>query len=259
LLEGDLGISIRTRQPVLGDITRFLPATLELAACALAFGLLAGVLSGTVQALAPAFRYLRIFFVAFMSAPIFLASLLAILVFSSKLGWLPGSGRQEIGDGGPRTGMLTIEAVVSGDFGSLVDALAHLLLPALVLAMPIAAAVGQSLNASLVGVMRQGFIRTALGKGISLPRVVFQHGLRNAANAPLAMTALQIRLLFGNMLIVERIFGWPGIGQYFVQALAYSDLPAILGVTLLLGIIYILVGMAVEVVQSWADPRIELQ
>ena len=96
------------------------------------------------------------------------------------------------------------------------------------------------------------------GKGISGARIFLRHGLRNAASAPLAMLGLQVGLMYGNLLIVERVFSWPGLGLYTVQSFASSDLPAVLGVALVFGAFYIFVTMLVEVLQSLADPRIAL-
>src|SRR5262249_18014788 len=138
------------------------------------------------------------------------------------------------------------------------DALLHMILPALALALPIGIAVGRSLNGALYDVMSQAYVRTARGNGLSETKVLLRHGLRNAATAPLSMLGLQIRLLVGNLLGVERIFGWPGLGLYTVQAFASADLPAVLGVAIVFGIMYILANAVIEIAQSMADPRIIL-
>ncbi|WJH37973.1 ABC transporter permease (plasmid) [Aliirhizobium terrae] len=256
LMKGDLGTSIRTRQPVLSDIAKYAPATLELAVVAMVIGILAAAALAVLQATYPALRILRLSFAGIGSAPVFLTSLLFVYLFWFHLGWLPGSGRLDVrGFSGP-TGLLIVDTLASGDLPLFGDALAHLVLPACVLAAPIAVAIGQVLTSSLLDVMRQGYIRTARGKGLRLITVVMRHGLRNAANSALTMSGLQVRLLFGNILVVERIFGWPGLGMYTVQALSYSDFTAILGVALILGAIYITVGTLVEMAQRIADPRI---
>jgi peptide/nickel transport system permease protein/dipeptide transport system permease protein len=106
--------------------------------------------------------------------------------------------------------------------------------------------------------MSQAYVRTARGKGLSETTVLLRHGLRNAATAPLSMLGLQVRLLFGNLLVAEHVFGWPGLGLYTVQAFASADLPAVLGVAIVFGILYSLVNMLIEIGQSMADPRINL-
>jgi peptide/nickel transport system permease protein/dipeptide transport system permease protein len=192
------------------------------------------------------------------SAPIFLTALLLAYVLWFKLGWLPGSGRLSArGFTGP-TGLNVIDGVLAGRFDVSLDALRHLILPAVALSLPIAVAVGRSLTSALREVLQQPYIRTARGEGLSELHVVVRHGLRNAASAPLAMIGLQVELLFGNLLIVERVFAWPGLGLYMVQAFVSSDLPAVLGVSLVFGAIYIVVNVAVEIAQSLADPRIRL-
>ena len=156
------------------------------------------------------------------------------------------------------TGFNLIDGILAGRPEVSLDALPHMILPALALALPIAVAVGRSLNGALHDVMRQAYIRTARGKGLSETEVLLRHGLRNAASAPLAMIGLQVGLLFGNLLVVERVFGWPGLGLYTVQAFASADLPAVLGVSMVFGTFYILVNTLIEIGQSLADPRISL-
>ncbi len=256
---GDLGISVRTRQPVVNDIRKHLPASIELAVVALLLGISVAVTVAVVQATYPSLRMLRLALVGLGSLPVFLTGLMLVLVVWYKLGWLPGSGRLAVrGFSGP-TGLLLVDTLISGNLRLFVDAAAHLVLPASVLALPVAVAVGQVLSSSLHDVMKHGYIRTARAKGLRFVWVAVHHGLRNAANAALTMSGLQARLLFGNMLVVERIFAWPGLGMYMVQALAYLDLPAILGVALVLGGLYVLVGMIVESTQRIADPRISIE
>lgn len=258
LTQGDLGHSVRTRRPVVNDIVQYLPATLELAAVAMTLGIFFATIISVVQAAYPHTRILRLFFVGIGSAPVYLTALILAYLAWFKLGWLPGSGRLSVRLDG-QTGILLIDTALLAEPRLLVDAISHLILPALVLALPITVAISQALSSSLYDVMRQGYIRTARGKGLSITVVIVRHGLRNAANSALTMGGLQARLMFGNMLIVERVFGWPGLGMYMVESIAYSDLPAILGVALLLGTVYIIVGTAVRIAQQTADPRISVQ
>ncbi|MBB3594250.1 peptide/nickel transport system permease protein/dipeptide transport system permease protein [Rhizobium sp. BK529] len=258
LAEGDLGTSVRTRQPVVNDIRQYLPASLELSLASLCIGLL---LAGIVAILPHIFGgsgALRLIFIAAGSVPIFMSALLFVYFFWFRFGWLPGSGRMSEDDIGGPTGLNLIDAIVGGRGDLGLDAVRHLLLPACALALPIAVAVGRSLNSALHDVMQQAYIGTARGKGLREAVVVLRHGLRNAASPALAMIGLQVRLLFGNLLIVELVFGWPGLGLYMVQSLTSSDLPAVLGVTVVLGTFYILVNIVVEILQTLADPRIEL-
>lgn len=258
LAQGDLGTSVRTRNPVAADILEYLPASLELSLAALCIGiLLAGAFAVVPNILGRA-GILRLLFIATGSVPIFMSALLLVYFFWFRLGWLPGSGRMSDTDFGGPTGFNLVDALVSGRPGMGLDAIRHMVLPALALALPIAVAVGRSLNSALHEVMEQAYIGTARGKGLRETTVVLCHGLRNAASPALAMIGLQIRLLFGNLLIVELVFGWPGLGLYMVQSLSSSDLPAVLGVTIVLGTFYIFANIIVEILQTLADPRIEL-
>jgi peptide/nickel transport system permease protein/dipeptide transport system permease protein len=258
LARGDLGVSVRTRQPVTDDLRRYLPASLELGAFAMIVGIALAGLLALVQTTAPRSSLVRLVVVALGSTPVFLSTLLLAYVFWFQLGWLPGSGRLGTrGFSGP-TGFNTIDGIIAGRPDIALDALLHLILPATALALPVAVAVGRSLSGALYDVMQQPYVRTVRGKGVGEARIVLRHGLRNAASAPLAMIGLQVLILFGHLLIVERVFGWPGIGLYTVQAFTSSDFPAVLGVFLAFGAIYILTNMVIELVQSLADPRIRL-
>lgn len=258
LARGDLGTSFRTRQPITADIGRHLPATLELMSVAVFLGTVPAVGLALLRSSSPRPGVLRVAMIGLGSMPIFLCALLLVFVFWFKLNWLPGSGRLGFPDFSGPTGFMLVDGFLTGQPAVSLDALTHILLPSVALALPVAVAIGRTTSSALHDVMQQAYIRTARGKGISETRLVFAHGLRNAATAPLAMTGLQVRLLFGNILIVERIFGWPGLGNYMVQSLASSDLPAVLGVSMVFGVIYMLVNTAVGICQSLADPRIEL-
>ncbi|RWD67039.1 MAG: ABC transporter permease [Mesorhizobium sp.] len=258
LAHGDLGTSVRTRQPVSDDIRQYLPATLELVLASIALGVaLAGAMAA-LQYLIPGSRGIRLAIVGMGSTPIFLSALLLTYFVWFRLGWLPGAGRLSYPDFAGPTGLNVIDGILVGRPEVSGDALLHLILPALALALPIGIAVGRSLNGALHDVMSQAYVRTARGKGLSETNVLFRHGLRNAATAPLSMLGLQIRLLLGNLLVVERVFGWPGLGLYAVQAFASADLPAVLGVALVFGILYIVVNTLIEIGQSIADSRISL-
>jgi len=258
LVHGDLGTSVRTRQPVAQDVLEYAMPSLELILMSTFLGL---VLAGLLALMQQGFGRVGVVRMAIVSAgstPIFLSALLLVYFFWFRLGWLPGTGRLSIPRFSGPTGFDLIDGILVGTPEISLDALRHVILPAFALALPIAVAVGRTLSSSLHDVMRQSYIRTARGKGLSETRVVLSHGLRNAASAPLAMTALQVRLIFGNLLIVEQIFARPGLGLYTVQAFASADLPAVLGVAMVFGTFYILVSILIEIGQSLSDPRILL-
>jgi ABC-type dipeptide/oligopeptide/nickel transport system permease component len=258
VVTGDLGTSIRTRQPIAADVLKYAPASLELVMVALVLGVVLAFLLAFAQTTLPRSGTVRLVVLGAGSVPIFLTALLLAYFLWFHLGWFPGNGRLDIRRFSGPTGFFVLDGLLLGRPDISLNALWHLALPALTLSIPIAVGVGRSLNAALVDVLRQPYIRTARGKGLSSGRIFLRHGLRNAASAPLSMLGLQVGLLYGNLLIVERIFAWPGIGLYTAQSFANSDLPAILGVALVFGAFYILVTMVVEILQSLADPRIAL-
>jgi peptide/nickel transport system permease protein len=253
---GDLQMSVATRRPVADDLGEFLPATLELVAVALLLAIVLGVLSG----LATAGRWrgagvTRLVLLCLASLPVFLSALLGIRLFYSVLGWLPATGRSSVQMDTP-TGFFLIDSLFTGDPSVLLDSVQHLVLPAIALSLGPAVAIGRALRSSLTHTMRQDWIRTARSKGLSERRVLLRHGMRNSLNPVLSLGGLQVAYLFGGVLVIEQIFAWPGVGLYTVQAIARADFPAIAGVTLALGVLYVLANTLVDILQAWADPRI---
>ncbi|MDA2894558.1 ABC transporter permease [Mycolicibacterium sp. BiH015] len=257
---GDLGTSYRTRHPVLSDLGDFFPATLELALYGIAVAILLAILlafSTTLKWRGSA--VLRAVLFTGSSAPMFLLGILGLLVFYKTLGWVPANGRTGIADlpDGP-TGLLTVDGLIRGRFDVVGDALHHLILPALVIALGPAVAIGRVLRSSLLGDIDSDYARTARAKGLSESQIMARHVLRNCVGSALSMTGLQIGLMFSGVLVIEQVFGWPGIGQYIAQSIPVADFPAIAGVTLMLGALYVVINTAVDLLQAVADPRIAL-
>jgi len=258
LLHGNLGMSYRTRRPVSTDLGSFLPATAELSVYALIFAIvLAAILALATTLRWPGSGAFRFLLIAGASAPAFLLAIVGILIFYAKLGWLPATGRTSIADAptGP-TGFLTIDGLLHGRPGVTFDAFRHLLMPALAVAAVPAVSIGRVLRSSLTGEMRTDYVRTARAKGLTERTVVLGHVLRNSVGPALSMTGLQVGLMFSGVVVIEEIFGWPGIGQYMAQSIPAADFPAIAGVTLLLGVGYVAVNAIVDILQAIADPRI---
>jgi peptide/nickel transport system permease protein len=259
LARGDLGTSYRTRRPVGTDLRAFVPATAELslAALGLALALAAGLAFATTLRW-PGAGLFRTLLYAGASTPAFLLGIAGILVFYAYLGWLPATGRTGFADApvGP-TGLLTIDGLLRGRLDVTLDALRHLLLPALAIAIGPSVSIGRVLRSSLVGGMRSDYARTARAKGLSEGVVLARHVLRNCAGAALSMTGLQVGLMFAGVVVIEQVFAWPGIGQYAAQSIPVADFPAIAGVTLLLGAGYVAINALVDILQAVADPRID--
>jgi peptide/nickel transport system permease protein len=257
---GDLGTSYRTRHPVLSDLGDFFPATLELAL----YGIAIAVLLAVLLAFSTTLRWrgagvLRAVLFTGSSAPMFLLGILGLLVFYKTLGWVPANGRIGIPNppDGP-TGLLTVDGLIHGRLDVVGDALHHLILPALVIALGPAVAIGRVLRSSLLGDVDSDYARTARAKGLSESQIMARHVLRNSLGAALSMTGLQIGLMFAGVLVIEQVFGWPGIGQYVAQSIPVADFPAIAGVTLMLGALYVVINTIVDLLQVAADPRIAL-
>jgi peptide/nickel transport system permease protein len=256
-VHGDFALSLHTHRAVSSDLAAFVPASLELA---LAAGLIA-LLLGTVLGIATAGgrgKRSQLLLVALASAPPFLLGLGMLLLFYAQLHVLPGGGRVTVGIGAPTgpTGMTTLDAVLAGRFAVLSDALAHLVMPAVALALGPAVALARTLRSSLQAVLAEDYVRTARSKGLPERRVLLRHALRNALSAPLTMAGLQVGLLLGGVVVVETVFAWPGIGLYTARSFQTIDFPAVAGVTLVLGAAYVVVNALVDLAQMWADPRL---
>jgi peptide/nickel transport system permease protein len=260
LLRGNLGESLRTRRPVTTDLGAYLPATLELAS----FGLLLSVMLGAILGLATSRKslgggFFRVFMLLGASTPPFLLALFGLIIFYHDLNWLPATGRTSLAN--PPTGptpFLTADTLLHGEWSGFTDALGHLVLPGLCIAILPAVSIGRVFRSSLVATLRTDYVRTARSKGLREIVVLWRHAVRNSLGAALSMTGLQVGLMFAGVVVIESIFSWPGIGLYVAQSIPFGDFPAIAGVTLVLGVGYVLVNTVVDICQAIADPRIRL-
>jgi peptide/nickel transport system permease protein len=260
LAHGDLGTSYRTRRPVSTDIGTFLPATLELTLFSLVLAVALAVLLAVATTLKwPGARLFKAVLLIGASAPAFLLALGGIIIFYQHLNWLPATGRSDFPSAptGP-TGLLTVDSLIHGRINVFFNALQHLLLPGLAIALGPAVSIGRVLRSSLVTTLRTDYTRTARAKGLKETQVMRRHVLRNSLGPALSMTGLQVGLMFAGVLVIEEIFAWPGLGQYTAQSIPVDDFPAIAGVTLLLGVGYVLINTIVDLLQAAADPRINV-
>jgi peptide/nickel transport system permease protein len=256
-VRGDLSLSLHTRRPVRDDLAAFLPATIELALAAAFISAVLGLALGVLTARGGG-TSLRVLLVSGASVPGFLLAIVFLLVFYSGLHWFPGSGRLSstiTPPSGP-TKLYVVDGLLHGRLDVVVDALKHLVLPALCLALAPAVAFGRVLRSSLQTVLAQDHIRTARAKALPERRILFGHALRSSLNAPLTMAGLQVGMLLAGVVVIETAFAWPGIGLYTVQSIASTDFPAVAGVTLVLGAAYVVINALVDVGQLAADPRL---
>lgn len=255
LARGNLGVSLRTHRPVAADLHDFLPATVELVVVAFVIALVLGSLYAVSGGLRwPGGAFFRGPLLVLATAPPFLLALGGIILFYSELQILPAAGRGA--DTSTPTGFLLVDSLVDGNLPEWVSAVQHLALPAVILAIAPSIAIGRILRSSLEATLRADHVRTAESKGLSRFRVLAKHVARNSIGPALSMAGLQLGFMFAGVVVIEQVFSWPGIGNYLASSIPVSDFPAIAGVTLVLGIIYIVANAVVDVLQALADPRL---
>ncbi len=261
LVQGDLGRSIKNRRPVIEDLRAYLPATIELATAAIVFGVGVGLVFGILSALRRN-RFLdhivRFISLLGVSVPVFWLALLALWVFYASLGWAAGPGRLNVGIPPPPhvTGLYTVDALLAGQWRTLGNALWHLALPALVLGSYTTGVITRVTRSSMLDVLDQEYMRTAHAKGLASAVVVMRHGLRNALIPIVTVIGFSYGNLLAGTVLTESIFAWPGIGQYAYRASTSLDFPAIMGVSMLIALIFILVNLAADVLYFVLDPRL---
>lgn len=262
LAHGDLGRSVMTSNSVTTDIARFFPATLELSSVALIIATLVGVPLGVYAAVRQGRwvdQVIRVVCLSGHSIPVFVLALLALLIFYATLGWAPGPGRQDVlfQDMVPqRTGVLLIDAVIARDWGALQDAIAHLALPALVLAAYNMAYIARMTRAFMLDSLRGEYIVTARAKGLSAATVIWRHGFGNILVRLVTVLALTYAGLLEGAVLTETIFSWPGLGQYLTGSLLNADMNAVLGATLVVGLSYVLLNLFADLMYRVLDPRV---
>lgn len=261
LLQGDLGTSFKTKNPVALDLQTFLPATIELAICSFIFAILFGLPLGIIAAVKTgtfADQLTRVISLLGASMPPFWSGLLVLFVFYYKLDWAPGPGRlsSRIEAPTPVTGLLVYDSLVQGNMPAFWDALSHLVLPSIILGWFTLALISRITRSSMLEVLSQDYIRTARAKGVAEKWVILKHALRNALIPLVTLVGLAFAGLMSGAIMTETIFSWPGIGRYAVESAANLDYPAIAGTTLLIAIIYMLVNIFVDMLYTIIDPRI---
>lgn len=261
LLHGDLGRSVMTTHRVTSDIARVFPATLELATAAFLVALLLGIPLGVLAATRQGRltdQLVRVFSLAGYSVPVFVLALVALLVFYARLGWTPGAGRQGAAyqDMVPvHTGLLLVDTAIEGDWGSFRDAASHLILPALVLGVANTAYLARMTRAFMLDALGSEFIITARAKGLSAAGVVWRHAFGNILVRLVTVLALTYAGLLEGAVLTETVFSWPGLGQYLTTALLNADMNAVLGATLVVGLVYLGLNLVADALYRALDPR----
>jgi peptide/nickel transport system permease protein len=262
IAQGDLGRSVMTANPVTQDIARFFPATFELATVAILLATLVGVPLGVLAAVRAGSwldQAVRLFCLAGHSLPVFVLGLLSLLLFYARLGWAPGPGRQGIAYEDMvevRSGVLTLDAVLAQDWGAFRDALAHLAQPAGVLAFFSLAYIARMTRAFMLAELSSEYVTTARAKGLSETRIIWRHAFRNIAIPLVTILALTYAGLLEGAVLTESIFSWPGLGQYLTVSLLNADMNAVLGATLVVGVIYVALNLVADLLYRLLDPRV---
>jgi len=257
----DFGMSFSSFRPVARDLADYFPATAELSIFALLFAIIVGVGIGIISAVwqnSWADQISRFLAINGISMPVFWLGLLAQLLLYQKLGWLPFGGRVSNEAVLPPTitGFLTIDCLLAGNLKTYWDALQHLVLPAFVLGLEPLAILARISRTALIEVMREPYIVTARAKGVVEKWVIFKHALRNALLPIVTMMGLLVGYLLGGSVMVETVFTWPGIGRYAARAISSADYNAVMGVTLIISLIYLLSNLLVDLIYTRLDPRI---
>ena len=261
ILHGDLGRSMVSTKPVLQELLRYFPASFELVLVAMGLGVSLGVPLGMLSAVYRDrwFDHLtRIFSVSGVALPAFWLGLLLQLYFSVHLEWLPVSGRLDLvtPPPAPITHLLLVDSLLRGDFATFVQALQHIVLPAMVLSFPCLASILRVNRAEMLEVLGSDYITAARANGISRLRIVAVYALRNAMLPTLAMIGLRFGGMLGSTVLVETVFDWPGIGLYAVQSALYSDFKPVIGVALSIGLCFMLINFLIDLAYGWLDPRL---
>lgn len=261
LLTGDLGSSIRTKEPISQEIGPYLAATMELTVASMLFAIVIGVNAGIISAWRHNswFDYIcMIIALVGVSMPIFWLGLMEQWIFANKLHWLPSIGRVNVREPLQAvTGFYVIDSIISGQTAQLWTVIKHLILPSIALGTIPMAVIARMTRSSMLEVMQSDYIRTAKAKGLSQFYVVYRHGLKNAFIPVLTVIGLQTGALLGGAVLTETIFAWPGVGRYIYEAISNRDYPVIQSGILIIAIIFVVINLLVDLLYALFDPRIQ--
>ncbi len=261
IVRGDFGVSVRTGQPVIVDIARSLPATIELATFAIILGAGVGIPMGVLAAVKrnrPVDHVVRILTLLGHSMPIFWIGMIALIVFYARLGWVGGGGRVSdyfIGLVPERTGFLLIDSLLAGDLEVFSDALNHLILPASILGYASMAYITRMTRSFMLDQLNQEYVTTARVKGLSVARTVWRHAFINIRVQLITIVALAYGSLLEGAVLVETVFAWPGFGQYLTNNMLIGDMNAVMTCVLIVGIIFITLNLISDLLYRVFDPR----
>ncbi|CAI1082301.1 Dipeptide transport system permease protein dppB [Serratia marcescens] len=263
VLHGDLGTSLKSRISVWSEFVPRFQATLELGLCAMIFAVLVGIPVGVLAAVkrGSVFDHTAVgISLTGYSMPIFWWGMMLIMLVSVQLNLTPVSGRISdtvfLDDSHPLTGFMLIDTLIWGEPGDFIDAVMHMILPAIVLGTIPLAVIVRMTRSSMLEVLGEDYIRTARAKGVSRLRVIVVHALRNALLPVVTVIGLQVGTMLAGAILTETIFSWPGLGRWLIDALQRRDYPVVQGGVLLVACMIILVNLLVDVLYGVVNPRI---
>lgn len=264
-LRGNFGNSIRTNKPVLEEVRRYFPATLELATLATIIGVAIGIPAGVLAATRPGSlsdQLVRLVGLMGYSMPVFWLGLVGLLVFYGKLGWVGGPGRLDAAydmmlefELTQYTGMILVDTALNGRWDMFANALSHIILPASLLGYISMAYISRMTRSFMMNELGQEYITTARVKGMPERRVIWVHAMKNVLVPLITVVALSYAYLLEGSVLTETIFAWPGLGSYITQALLVADMPAVLGGTIVVGVAFIGLNLLSDVLYRLVDPR----
>jgi peptide/nickel transport system permease protein len=264
LARGDLGTSIKTRQPVLSDLKRYYPATFELVTVSLIISLLIGIPMGIFSAVnreSVMDHGTRLVSISGVSVPIFWLGMMIQLLVYSTFKEFPIQGRiaSEVSLSNPVvtiTGSYLIDTVLQGNFAAFKSSLIHIILPAFTQAFAALAIITRMARSSMIEIMRADYIRTLKAFGVGENTIKYKYALKNALIPTVTVVGLAFGYELGGSILVESIFDWPGIGRYVWHSILFNDYPAIMGVTILFAVTYLCINLVVDLAYAFFDPRV---
>jgi peptide/nickel transport system permease protein len=265
LSRGDLGVALTTGQPVAADIRARLPASAELTLLGLIFSMSIAIPLGIMAATRPGSivdHACRVLTTAGVSLPVFFTGLILVYVFYYLLGWAPAPlGRLDIFYSSPPqvTGFYLIDSIIARDWEVFVASLKQLILPALTLGIFSLAPIARMTRASMLAVLASDFVRTARASGLSPFTVVVTYAFRNAMLPVVTTLGMVFSFLLGANVLVEKVFAWPGIGSYAVEALIASDFAPVQGFVLTMAVMYVALNLLIDLLYGLIDPRVRLE
>ena len=263
VLRGDLGRSILSRRPIMDEIRVRFPATIELSICALTVALVVGVPAGIISATRRNSIFDNIAMVGSLlgiSMPIFWLGLMLNWFFAVQLGWLPSVTRLDAGIQLQRiTNLLIVDSIITGNAEALLNAIQHLILPAIALGTIPMAIIARMTRSAMLEVLEQDYMRTARAKGLVERVVIIRHALKNALLPVITIVGLQVGVLLSGAVLTETIFAWPGIGRWLYLSILSRDYPIVQGMALFITVLFLVINLLVDVSYALVDPRIRYE